>query len=117
MVKKLIAGRPALLDPIKTAIESVVLEPLSGDLKKGNASGVRSISFERSPQYRVLYEVLGCCITPQTCLNPISDTCEGKVHLIEICTREDANKAYNRPKKVWKQVLLNPKGIVPPGVV
>jgi mRNA-degrading endonuclease RelE of RelBE toxin-antitoxin system len=115
-VKKLLAGRPALKDSVKTAIESALSDPLAGTLKKGNAHGVRSLSFERSPQYRVLYEVLDCCVTPDTCLNPINGVCKGKVHLIEICTREDAEKAYKRHKKVWKQVLLNPKGILPPSM-
>jgi hypothetical protein len=98
---------------ILEAIKAVHANPQAGDAKVGNARGVLSISFERSPEMRILYEYVPCCVVPDFCEEPM-EGCEGIVHLLYVRTRADSDDLYGAKRNFWKGKLLNPDGKQPP---
>jgi hypothetical protein len=112
-VNKLCKQQAKWKKSVPEAIKAVIASPETGESKVGNAKGVLTLPFERSPELRIFYELLPCCVTPELCDAEPLESCEGMIHFLYVRTRAASDDLYSAKKNVWKSVLLNPDGKIP----
>jgi ParE-like toxin of type II bacterial toxin-antitoxin system len=108
-VNKLVKKQAKWKKSVPEAIKAVLASPETGDAKLGNLRGLLTLSFERSPELRVLYEFIPCCVLPELCEEPL-EGCQGIIHFMYVRSRANSDDLYSAKRTFWKSKLLNPDG-------
>lgn len=95
---------------IEKGIISILENPLTGEILKGNLRGLKKYRIYGTPEYRIIYAVYSCEETPvcrfEICETPEEkELCFGVIDFIAVGSREETDHFYSKPRKEIERML------------
>lgn len=106
---------PQIKDEVLKLSDEIIKKPTSGEPLKHSLRGFTKYSFNRKPEYRLIYAVYKCSAADKNSkLNQCRhvdivhqcgelSNCEGLIEFIWVKTREECNNLYSQDKKYHEQ--------------